>query len=45
MADKRGSKKFEEIKPEDKQKALEAAIAQIEKQNECRSYSYRLFKS
>ena len=32
MADKRGSKKFEEIKPEDKQKALEAAIAQIEKQ-------------
>lgn len=32
MADKKGSKKFEEIKPEDKQKALEAALAYIEKQ-------------
>ena len=32
MSDKKGSKKFEEIKPEDKQKALEAALAYIEKQ-------------
>lgn len=32
MAEKKGSKKFEEIKPEDKQKALEAALAYIEKQ-------------
>ena len=32
MADKKGSKKFEEIKPQDKQKALEAALAYIEKQ-------------
>lgn len=32
MADKKGSKKFEEVKPEDKQKALEAALAYIEKQ-------------
>ncbi len=32
MADKKGAKKFEEVKPEDKQKALEAALAYIEKQ-------------
>ncbi|NDO46489.1 recombinase RecA [Clostridium sp. MD294] len=32
MAEKKGSKKFEEIKPEDKQKALEAALTYIEKQ-------------
>ena len=32
MADKKGAKKFEEIRPEDKGKALEAALAYIEKQ-------------
>ena len=32
MADKKGAKKFEEVKPEDKQKALEAALTYIEKQ-------------
>lgn len=32
MADKKGAKKFEEVKPEDKQKALETALAYIEKQ-------------
>lgn len=32
MAEKKGSKKFEEVKFEDKQKALDAALSQIEKQ-------------
>jgi len=32
MAEKKGSKKFEEVKFEDKQKALDAALGQIEKQ-------------
>ena len=32
MAEKKGAKKFEEVKPEDKQKALEAALTYIEKQ-------------
>ena len=32
MAEKKGSKKFEEVKFEDKQKALDVALSQIEKQ-------------
>ena len=32
MAEKKGAKKFEEVKPEDKQKALDAALTYIEKQ-------------
>lgn len=32
MADKKGSKKYDEVKFEDKQKALDAALGQIEKQ-------------